>query len=89
MIFLCRFPVPNITSDKLKFVERLEAGGFGHDQAWAVAEAFAGATSEAFVTKSFLKEEIAQIKTDVAILKWMQGFTLAAVMAILYMLITH
>jgi hypothetical protein len=32
-----------VTFDTLKFVERLEAGGFSHEQAKAAAQAFADA----------------------------------------------
>ncbi len=76
-----------VAFDTLKFVEKLESGGFTHDQAKAAAEAFADATSERLVTRSDLKEEIAPLKADVAVLKWMAGFTLAAIMAVLFMLV--
>lgn len=41
-----------VTFDTLKFVERLEAGGFSHVQAKAAAEAFAEATSQELATKT-------------------------------------
>jgi hypothetical protein len=75
--------------DTLKFVEKLEEGGFTHGQARAAATAFADAVSDRLVTKSDLREEVAPLKTDIAILKWMAGFTLAAVVAILFMLVRH
>jgi len=46
--------------DTLKFVEKLEAGGFTHAQAKAAAEAFAEATSQELATKS----DIAGVKAD-------------------------
>jgi len=36
---------------------------------------------------SSVRQEIALVKADIAILKWMNGFTLAAVMAIFYLLL--
>jgi hypothetical protein len=76
-----------IAFDTLKFVEKLESGGFTHQQAKAAAQAFADATGEQLVTKNDLKDEFAPIKADIAILKWMSGFTLASVLAIFYLLL--
>lgn len=45
-----------VAFDTLKFVERLEAGGFTHAQAKAAAEAFAEATSQELATKADLRE---------------------------------
>jgi hypothetical protein len=53
----------------LKFVEKLEAGGFTHAQAKAAAEAFAEATSQELVTKSDLKEALAELKVDMV--RWL------------------
>jgi len=53
-----------VAFDTLKFVERLEAGGFTHMQAKAAAEAFAGATSEQLATKADLQAETAALKAD-------------------------
>lgn len=41
-----------VTFDTLKFVERLEAGGFSHVQAKAAAEAFIDATTQELATKT-------------------------------------
>ena len=54
-----------ITFDTLKFVEKLEAGGFSHQQAKAAAEAFAEATSQELATKS----DIATLRTDIDVLR--------------------
>jgi hypothetical protein len=43
-----------ITFDTLKFVEKLESGGFSHAQAKAAAEAFAEASSQECTTKADL-----------------------------------
>jgi len=45
-----------VAFDTLKFVERLEAGGFTHSQAKAAAEAFAEAADQELATKRDLKE---------------------------------
>jgi hypothetical protein len=60
-----------VTFDTLKFVEKLEAGGFSHPQAKAAAEAFAEATGQELVTKGDLTE----FKYD--LLKWVVGLALA------------
>lgn len=62
--------------DTLKFVEKLEAGGFTHAQARAAAEAFAEATSQELATKSDLfavkadlKAEIAEVRSEIELAK--------------------
>ena len=55
-----------ITFDTLKFVERLEAGGFTHSQAKAAAEAFAEATGQELATKSDLGLTKADIQAEIA-----------------------
>lgn len=54
-----------VTFDTLKFVERLEAGGFSHVQAKAAAEAFADATSQELATKA----DIAAVRSDLTALR--------------------
>lgn len=83
-----------VAFDTLKFVEKLQSGGFTPEQAKAASYAFAEATGEQLVARQILKDELAPIKqemtvmkADIAILKWMNGFTLAAVMAIFYLLL--
>lgn len=84
-----------VAFDTLKFVEKLEAGGFTHTQAKAAAEAFAEATGQELATKSDLREtEIrleAKIETmganlKIEILRWLivtqlalAGFVFAAI----------
>jgi hypothetical protein len=92
--------MPAVAFDTLKFVEKLETGGFSHTQAKAAAEAFADATGEQLATKSDLREglaalkadlraEIAPIKAEQLLLKWMTGFNLAMTVAILFLLLRH
>nr|WP_255609520.1 DUF1640 domain-containing protein [Methylosinus sp. Sm6] len=56
----------------MKFVRKLEAGGFTQSQASAAAEAFAEATGQELATKSDLREvetrleaKIADIRSDI------------------------
>jgi hypothetical protein len=51
----------SVPFDTLKFVEKLEAGGFTHAQAKAAAEAFAEATSQELATKN----DIAAVRADI------------------------
>jgi len=53
-----------VAFDTLKFVERLEAGGFTSAQAKAAASAFADATGEQLVTRQALRDELSPIKAD-------------------------
>ena len=74
--------------DTLKFVERLEAGGFSPSQARAAAGAFADATGERLSTKADVAAVSADVRqaelrleakieaTKVEIPKWMFGQTL-------------
>ncbi len=74
--------------DTLKFVERLEAGGFSPSQARAAAGAFADATGERLSTKSDVAAVNADLRqtelrleakieaTKAEIPKWMFGQTL-------------
>ena len=78
-----------ITFDTLKFVEKLEAGGFTHQQAKAAAEAFAEATGQELATKSDIKDirsdvaiEFAKVRGEIALLKWMLGAVLAGVVSL-------
>jgi len=86
----------SVAFDTLKFVERLEAGGFSPTQARAAAEAFADATGEQLATKADLREGLAaldarfaRIDGELMLLKWMVGFVLAMVAAILFLLLRH
>ena len=75
--------------DTLKFVKRLEAGGFTPDQAEAAAAAFAGATGEQLVTQTVLNAELAPMKAELLLVKWRIGFNLAATIAVFFMLLKH
>lgn len=86
----------SLAFDTLKFVEKLEAGGFTHAQAKAAAEAFAEATSRELATKGDIREtelklsgELTGIRGEIALLKWMVGFSLALLSAIAIKLFLH
>lgn len=53
-----------VAFDTLKFVRKLEAGGFTQSQAPAAAEAFAEATSQELATKADLRTEFAAMRSD-------------------------
>ena len=78
-----------VAFDTLKFVEKLEAGGFSHAQAKAAAEAFADATGEQHVTRSRLHEELSPMKAGLMLLNRMVGFNLAATISILFLQLKH
>jgi hypothetical protein len=55
----------SVPFDTLKFVERLEAGGFTPAQAKAAAQAFAEASSQELATKS----DIAKLESSIQLLE--------------------
>jgi hypothetical protein len=73
-----------ITFDTLKFMHRLRDAGMPEPQAEAIAEAFKEASGEAeLVTKRDLQIELAPIKADISLIKWMLGILLAGVMSLI------
>ncbi|MGH8470579.1 MAG: DUF1640 domain-containing protein [Gammaproteobacteria bacterium] len=74
----------SVTFDTLKFVERLKASGMPDTEAKAIAEAFRDAQSDAeLVTKKDLQIELAPLKGDLLLLKWMMGMVLGGVLALI------
>lgn len=72
-----------LTFDTLKFTKRLKEAGFPEAQAEALVDAVLGATSEAeLVTKKDLQIELAPLKTDLTLIKWMLGLLLGGVVAL-------
>ena len=86
-----------VTFDTLKFVETLKAAGIPDTQAKAMAEAHKEALAESAASLLATKEDIADLKQDFArleqhmtaiegeikLLKWMLGFLLAGMVAVL------
>ncbi len=78
-----------ITFDTLKFANKLKSAGVPDKQAEAEAEAISEVLEvnlKDLVTKEYLdvkfQQELAPIRTDLAILKWMMGILIAGVMSI-------
>ncbi|MGH7963575.1 MAG: hypothetical protein ACRERD_17420 [Candidatus Binatia bacterium] len=76
--------MPAITFDTLKFTKKLKEAGFPDAQAEAMVDAFLGASGEAeLVTKKDLQIELAPVKADITLIKWMLGLLLVGVMALM------
>ncbi|MBM4259680.1 MAG: DUF1640 domain-containing protein [Deltaproteobacteria bacterium] len=72
------------TFETLKFTKKLKEAGFPEAQAEALVDAVLGATSEAeLVTKKDLQIELAPLKTDLTLIKWMLGLLLGGVVALI------
>lgn len=72
------------TFDTLKFARTLrDKAKLSNEQAEGISEAFAEATSQQIVTKADLKEELAPVRTEMTLTRWMLGFMLAMQVAIL------
>jgi hypothetical protein len=80
----------SVLFDTLKFSRTLQdKAKLTPEQAEGVALAFAEASAEQMTTKSDLRDELAPIKSELLVVKWMAGFTLAAVMSVLFLMIRH
>jgi hypothetical protein len=73
-----------VTFDTHKFIRRLQQAGIPEEQAEALTEAFKEAQGEAeLVTKKDLQLELAPIKSDLLLIKWMLGVLLGGVIALI------
>lgn len=71
-----------ITFDTHKFVRKLQEGGFDLKQAESLRDALRAAIDESeLVTKKDLQIELAPIKADLMLLKWMVGALLGLAIA--------
>jgi len=76
--------VATITFDTHKFVRKLEAAGLSTQQAETIADTFKEAQGEAdLVSKKDLQIELAPIKSDLLLLKWMIGLVLGGIVALI------
>ncbi|GIX27640.1 MAG: hypothetical protein KatS3mg123_1521 [Burkholderiales bacterium] len=67
-----------------QFIRRLREAGLTEAQAEALADAFRDAQGEAdLVTKKDLQIELAPIKADITVVKWMLGLLLGGVLALI------
>lgn len=75
-----------VTFDTLQLVDKLKAAGIPPEQAEAVVRVIAEAQDE-LVTRTYLdsklERELAPIRTDLAVLKWMMGVLLAGVLSLI------
>lgn len=72
----------SITFDTHKFVRKLQEGGFDQKQAESLTEALRAAIDESeLVTKKDLQIELAPVKADLLLLKWMVGALLGLAIA--------
>ena len=72
-----------ISFDTHKFIRKLEAAGLSMQQAEAIADAVKEAQGEAdLVTKKDLQIELAPIKSDLLLAKWMTGPILGGIIAL-------
>jgi len=72
------------TFDTHRFVRRLEAAGLPTPQAESIADAFKEAQGESdLVTRKDLQIELAPIKGDLLLLKWMMGLMTGGVIALI------
>ncbi|MBF0285706.1 MAG: DUF1640 domain-containing protein [Magnetococcales bacterium] len=70
-----------VTFDTLELVDRLKAAGFESRQTEAMVRVVSKAQDE-LVTKRDLQVELAPIRADLMLLKWMKGLLLGGVAAL-------
>ncbi|MBK6905623.1 MAG: hypothetical protein IPH08_00320 [Rhodocyclaceae bacterium] len=70
-----------VTFDTLKFADRLEKAGLTREQAAAFAEEQKDVFSEALDTTLATKSDVADLKTELAVIRWMLGVVLAVALA--------
>ncbi|QWF70754.1 DUF1640 domain-containing protein [Methylomonas paludis] len=74
-----------VTFDTLDLVKKLESSGIPHAQAEAIVRTIADAQDK-LVTREYLDlkfhTELAPLKTDLAVLKWMIGLLLASTISL-------
>jgi hypothetical protein len=72
-----------VTFDTLKFVKTLEASGINAEQAEAIASAYREASADQeLVTKKDLQIELAPLKAELQVVKWMSGLIMGGVIAL-------
>ncbi len=72
----------SITFDTHKFVRKLQEAGFDEKQAEGLTEAMLAAINESeLVTKKDLQIELAPLKADLNLIKWMMGALIAIAVA--------
>ncbi|BDT68942.1 hypothetical protein os1_31290 [Comamonadaceae bacterium OS-1] len=84
-----------ITFDSLKLSDKLKASGFTAEQAETVVRVIAEAQDELVTRKDLdgalspLRIDLAVLRTEVTQIKWMLGFVMGGVLAVLAKLLSH
>jgi hypothetical protein len=84
-----------ITFDSLKISDKLKASGFSAEQAETVVRVIAEAQDELVTKKDLdvalspLKIELAVLRTEVTQIKWMLGFVIGGIIAVLAKLLSY
>lgn len=73
-----------VAFDTLKFVKTLEASGIDNKQAEAIANAYRDAsTDQELLTKKELQIELAPIRAELQVMKWMSGLIIGGVVVLI------
>ena len=84
-----------ITFDSLRISDKLRTAGFTAEQAESVVRVIAEAQDELVSKKDLdaalapLKTDLAVLKTEVSQIKWMLGFVIGGIIAVLAKLMSH
>ncbi len=84
-----------ITFNSLRVADKLKSAGFTAEQAEAVVRVIAEAQEDLVTIKDLdaalspLKTDLAVLKTEVSQIKWMLGFVIGGIIAILAKLLSH
>ena len=84
-----------ITFDSLRVADKLKTAGFTAEQAEAVVRVIAEAQEDLVTRKDLdaalspLKMDLAVLKTEVTQIKWMLGFVIGGIIAVLAKLLSH
>jgi hypothetical protein len=87
--------VATITFNTLRVADKLKSAGFTAEQAEAVVRVIAEAQEDLVTIKDLdaalspLKTDLAVLKTEVSQIKWMLGFVIGGIIAILAKLLSH
>ncbi|MBC7682227.1 MAG: DUF1640 domain-containing protein [Ferruginibacter sp.] len=84
-----------VAFDSLKLSDKLKASGFTADQAEMVVRMIAEAQDELVTRKDLdralspLRLDLAVLRTEITQIKWMLGFVMGGVLAVLAKLLSH
>ena len=84
-----------ITFDSLKLSDKLKTAGFTADQAETVVRVIAEAQDDLVTKKDLdsalapLRIDLAVLKTEISQIKWMLGFVIAGIAAVLARVLSH